>query len=105
MFKAIMALLRRRAPTVDGLPAADFERILTDAKREGVAPHCDSAILHAPGECVYCDRYPEWQAHRKAARIAFTGHPPRVGEVLCPSEVRRSFEALNRWGGNVPKAG
>ncbi len=24
-------------------------------------PHCNQDILHAPGECFYCDKYPERQ--------------------------------------------
>lgn len=36
-------------------------------------PHCDQRILHAPGECQYCDMHPEWQELRQAWGIAFTG--------------------------------
>lgn len=64
------------------------------------APHCDSAVLHAPGECQHCDRYSAWQRYRQVARIAFTGHEPTEDETMCPSEVRRPVEAINRWGGN-----
>lgn len=39
-------------------------------------PHCDARILHAPGECEYCDLHPEWQELRKMWGIAFTGHLP-----------------------------
>jgi hypothetical protein len=46
-------------------------------------PHCDSRILHAPSECEYCDRHPEWQELREAWGIAFTGHPPRAGLPRC----------------------
>ncbi len=38
--------------------------------------HCDARVLHAPGECQYCDLHPEWQELRKAWGIAFTGHLP-----------------------------
>ena len=37
-------------------------------------PHCDQRILHAPGECEYCDRHADWQALRDAWGIAFTGY-------------------------------
>ena len=40
-------------------------------------PHCDQRVLHAPGECQYCDMCPEWQQLRVAWGIAFTGHAPR----------------------------
>src|SRR5579859_7494579 len=84
--------------------------------RIGQFPHCDQRVLHAPGECEYCDRHPEWQALRKAWGIAFTGHSNDVevytdfsGKVIrkkllvCPSEVDRSYEVINRWPGNRPK--
>lgn len=46
-------------------------------------PHCDQRILHAPGECEYCDGHPEWQALREAWGIAYTGHAPRVTLPEC----------------------
>jgi len=64
------------------------------------APHCDNAVLHAPGECVYCDAYPAWQRYRQVARIAFTGHEPIENETMCPSEVRRPVEVIQQWNGN-----
>jgi len=64
------------------------------------APHCDQAVLHAPGECWACDLYPAWQRYRQVAGIAFTGHEPTEHETMCPSEVRRPVETINRWGGN-----
>ena len=64
------------------------------------APHCDAAVLHAPGECWACDLYPAWQRYRQVAEIAFTGHEPNERETMCPSEVRRPVEIINRWGGN-----
>ena len=52
------------------------------------APHCNSEVLHAPGECYYCDHYPK----RQAARLA-------AGEPFSPPEA-------NGWSGNVAvKAG
>lgn len=52
-------------------------------------PHCDQRVLHAPGECEFCDACPEWQALRKAWGIAFTGKIPaifadRCGKMLPP---------------------
>lgn len=63
-------------------------------------PHCDSTVLHAPGECEYCDLYPEWQKARKMWGIAFSGHDPVDGQLPCPSEVHRSRDVINRWPGN-----
>lgn len=71
-------------------------------KKRGRAhmPHCDSSILHAPGECVYCDQYPDWQEMREIARINFTGKDD-PGKAPCPSLYFRSAEVRDRWGGNV----
>lgn len=74
-------------------------------------PHCDSAVLHAPGECEYCDRHPDWQALRLVWGIAFTGHAPtdvdptyaQAGRQLpCPSDARRGIGQAHTWGGNRP---
>lgn len=65
-------------------------------------PHCDQRVLHAPGECEYCDRRPDWQALRLAWGIAFTGWVPDENEIQCPSEKVRSIETINRWPGNRP---
>lgn len=27
-------------------------------------PHCNTEVLHAPGQCKYCDKYPDWQQVR-----------------------------------------
>ena len=59
-------------------------------------PHCDSRVLHAPGECVFCDHYPDEQAARVANGINFTGHGPD------PASAFRPVERINRWGGNRP---
>lgn len=67
------------------------------------APHCDPSILHAPGACRYCDEYPDWQAHRQVARIAFTGQVADASQAPCPSEFFRSGEVRDRWSGNVAK--
>ena len=63
------------------------------------APHCDSSILHEPGECVYCDEYPDWQELRELWKINFTGKYENH-KVPCPSEWFRDVEKINLWGGN-----
>jgi hypothetical protein len=65
------------------------------------APHCDQSVLHAPGVCVYCDEYSDWQHYRALAGINFTGEafPFRAP---CPSLHFRSAEKRDAWGGNVP---
>lgn len=68
-------------------------------------PHCDSRILHAPGECRFCDDYPERQQERVNSGIAFTGHPPRPGQSPCPADAARPQNSPSdhrRWGGNRP---
>jgi hypothetical protein len=65
-------------------------------------PHCDQAVLHAPGECVHCDANPGWQALREFWGIAYTGHPPTEHEVPCPSDQRRGTGEAHVWGGNRP---
>ena len=66
-------------------------------------PHCDQRILHAPGECVYCDKHPEWQQLRQVWGITFTGYEPESEkETLCPAMKARP-EAYNKWSGNVAK--
>lgn len=44
-------------------------------------PHCDARVLHAPGECAYCDEHPDWQKLREVWGIAFTGHRPTESAV------------------------
>lgn len=68
----------------------------------GVMPHCDVAVLHAPGECEYCDKHPDWQAVREMWGIAFTGHQPTEYQVPCPSDQRRGTGNAHEWGGNRP---
>lgn len=64
-------------------------------------PHCDSRILHAPGECKYCDKFPEAQKARVDGRVNFTGKRT-PGFEICPSEQARPIEVSHRWGGNRP---
>lgn len=70
-----------------------------------VFPHCDQMILHGPGECTYCDYYPDWQNLRVSWGIAFTGHEIGInGSVVpCPADVARPDGAHQMWGGNRPK--
>lgn len=65
-------------------------------------PHCDELVLHAPGTCEYCDRYPVDQAIRVSEGINFTGEG-NPNKKPCPAEVRRKLSTINKWGGNVPK--
>lgn len=69
------------------------------------APHCDQRVLHAPGECVHCDHYPDWQELRKTQGIAFTGHEPSEFQGPCPSDFNRGIAGAHVWGGNRPKQG
>lgn len=74
-------------------------------------PHCDARILHAPGECEYCDLHPEWQELRTFWGIAFTGHAPEtptdapwLAQLPCPADFNRpagSSSDHQRWPGNV----
>lgn len=66
------------------------------------APHCDMAVLHQPGQCRYCDLFPEWQKLRKLWGIAFTGNVPETHEVSCPSDQRRGMGMAHVWAGNRP---
>ena len=66
-------------------------------------PHCDPRILHAPGECEFCDRRSEWQALRVAWGIAFTGWEPEGNELPCPADYARG-DTHKLWHGNQAKA-
>lgn len=35
-------------------------------------PHCNAEVLHAPGECIYCDMYPDRQQMRIAGKTPFS---------------------------------
>jgi hypothetical protein len=76
--------------------------------------HCDSRVCHAPGECEYCDWYPQVQADRLNNRVCFTGwNSDRmvrrwgVGSCKpCPADAVRppgSRSDHRRWGGNKPR--
>lgn len=68
-----------------------------------VFPHCDQRVLHAPGECEFCDQHRDWQELRAAWGIAFTGYEPETNELPDPATQMRSLDVINRWGGNVAR--
>lgn len=68
----------------------------------GAVPHCDMRVLHAPGECEYCDGLKRWQALRVVWGIAFTGHEPIDGQLPCPSDAARGTAGAHVWPGNQP---
>jgi hypothetical protein len=68
----------------------------------GQFPHCDARVLHAPGECKYCDMHGEWQALRITWGVAFTGYEPDSGEVADPATVNRPLKTSELWSGNRP---
>jgi hypothetical protein len=69
-------------------------------------PHCDMRVLHAPGECEFCDQCPEWQELRKGWGISFSGHEPTDEQPnCCPADVAVLWHErgdYNQWGGNRP---
>lgn len=66
-------------------------------------PHCDQRILHAPGECRYCDAHKEWQDLRIAWGVAFTGWEPDTDkkELPCPADYARGENPIKRFGNRV----
>jgi len=67
------------------------------------APHCDPLVIHAPGECQYCDKYAETrQKNRIIRHVNFTGHYDS-DKTLCPSEYFRPAETIHLWHGNQPQ--
>lgn len=62
-------------------------------------PHCDQRVLHAPGECEYCDEYPELQDARELWGINYTGGRDQA-KLVCPSEMARPLDLINLWPGN-----
>jgi hypothetical protein len=67
-------------------------------------PHCDELVLHAPGDCVYCDKYPTRQQARLDMGILFTDEKGYAGPTArpCPATLLRPVETIERWYGNVP---
>ena len=74
----------------------------SDDGERAYAPHCDSSVLHAPGECEFCDKYTDWQAYRETARINFTGHNDEH-KAPCPSVYLRGGRDPGEWPGNRPE--
>jgi hypothetical protein len=68
----------------------------------GSFPHCDELVLHAPGECKYCDDCPAAQQKRIKDGVNFTGHYD-AAKKPCPAEERRDLKTINRWYGNRPE--
>lgn len=66
------------------------------------APHCDARILHAPGECKYCDWFPQRQQDRITQSINFTGQTDPK-KAPCPAMFFRDADSLAHWGGNQPQ--
>ena len=96
-----MLICRRKDPRKPrgAPPAAEQYLIFMEAQ----FPHCDSRILHAPGECKYCDKYPDRQRLREVQGINFTGKSD-VTKSKCPAETARSLDIINHWRGNIPVA-
>lgn len=67
-------------------------------------PHCEARVLHAPGECEFCDLHPDWQELRETWSINFTGHYD-ADKILCPAEQARNLSNINGWGGNTARPG
>jgi hypothetical protein len=63
-------------------------------------PHCDQRVLHAPGECEFCDKHADWQALRQAWGIAFSGWEPDGNELPCPANKARPQATIDKWPGN-----
>jgi hypothetical protein len=78
---------------------SDFRR---DLLKHAKYPHCDMYVLHKPGQCEYCDLYPQRHVDRITAGINFTGEKV-PGFAPCPAEVRRELSTINMWYGNIPK--
>lgn len=64
-------------------------------------PHCDERVLHKPGNCQYCDMYPEAQQKRVDERVNFTGHTD-ADKRLCPADIARGIGNAHMWHGNRP---
>lgn len=66
-------------------------------------PHRDTLVLHAPGECQFCDLYPRRQRTRQRARVRFTGEPPEIypyETAPCPAEMVRPLDEIEATPGN-----
>ncbi len=100
-FERLRAAFRALAREFALVLAPDLRRTLPPIEDSTRAPHCDPSILHAPGECEFCDLHPSRQVEREIQRINFTGqHDPE--RAPCPSEFFRSPTDRDAWGRNRP---
>lgn len=76
-----------------------MNRFLDEYDEEFMFPHCDSRILHSPGACVYCDKYPNRQQDRIDSNTNFSNESD-PNKLPCPSTYLRSAEVRDRWSGN-----
>lgn len=65
-------------------------------------PHCDSRVLHTPGQCIYCDMYSELQQSRIEQKVNFTGQAFE-GLSPCPADAARGIGQAHVWPGNRPE--
>lgn len=80
---------------------AEYDALVrAEIDRTGNMPHCDSLVLHKPGECEHCDERGTLQQWRIDHSINFTGHND-TDKKPCFAERRRTAAVINRWGGNV----
>jgi hypothetical protein len=63
-------------------------------------PHCDIEVLHAPGVCVYCDFFPEWQAERASNTPCYACELSVSEWHTCSFTPREA----NGWWGNVAQS-
>ena len=70
-------------------------------QNEARYPHCNAEVLHHPGECEYCDEYPERQQMRVASNTPFTpnhanGWPGNVAWPYARTEEETEFVEYDR---------
>jgi hypothetical protein len=88
-----------------GLTLEQYQLIVSDPEKP---VHCDGRVIHAPGECEYCDKYGVMQQiQRMALMVCFTNQTPEQlttkGWKPCPAMYVRGADSINSWGGNVAK--
>lgn len=93
-----------------------MESMVTEKYLNETYPHCDPRVLHAPGECEFCDMHAAWQQDRIDNKMLFTNDPRNQalieeflktgkldGEfVPCPGMLARG-DSIKIWGGNRAK--
>jgi hypothetical protein len=67
-------------------------------------PHCDSNVLHPPGQCWACDLYPDLQLEREQNGINYTGYNDPALKP-DPALEHRPLDSINSWWGNVENDG